>query len=88
MKKQFLGLALLATVAVSGAFATMKTPVKKQPANVYTYYLEGDCNTPQYCSTDYQGAICSEEFSGLTVYDEQGCAIGHEVTNIIGKRPL
>lgn len=88
MKKQFLGLALLATVAAGSVYASVNNPVTKQPANVYTYYLEGNCDQPQYCSPEFEGAVCQEEFSGLTVYDEAGCIAGHEVSSIIGKKPL
>jgi len=88
MKKSILGLALLATVTVGGAYATINTPAKKQAENVYTYYLEGDCSTPQYCSPEYEGAICALEFEGSIVYDAPGCDAGHITNTIIGKRPL
>jgi hypothetical protein len=88
MKKQLLVLAVLATVAVSGAVASVFTPAKKQAENVYTYYLEGDCSTPVYCSPEFDGAICEQEFDGLKVYSAPGCDNANETNLIIGKRPL
>ncbi|MDR6785245.1 hypothetical protein ABIE26_003944 [Pedobacter africanus] len=86
--KQCVAFALVATLAISGAFASVyKTAVKVQPANVYTYYLDIDCDTPVQCSTEIiDGVLCSESFQGLTVYDAPGCVGGHETTNILGKR--
>ncbi|MDR6785717.1 hypothetical protein ABIE26_004814 [Pedobacter africanus] len=84
--KKVIFTALVAIVAVGGAFASVFTPAKKQPANVYTYYVEGDCNTPVYCSAEFEGPVCSLEYQGLTVYDSQGCLGGHEVSNILGRK--
>lgn len=88
MKKSLLGLALMVTLASGAVYATINHPVKKQPANVYTYYLEGECDIPVSCSPEYTGPICSEEFEGRIVYDAQGCITGHEVTTILGRKQL
>ena len=86
MKKSLLGLALMVTLASGAVYATMNTPIKKQPANVYTYYLENECDTPVQCSPEFEGPVCSEVFEGRIVYDAQGCQVGHEVTTILGKK--
>lgn len=79
---------LVAIVVTTGAFATVNAPAVKQAENVYTYYLENECETPVYCSPEYDGAVCATEFAGRIVYDSQGCISGHEVTTIIGKKLL
>ncbi|MDR6784589.1 hypothetical protein ABIE26_003235 [Pedobacter africanus] len=88
MKKSLLGLALMVTLASGAVYATINNPVKKQPANVYTYYLDNECDKPVYCSPEFEGPICSEEFEGRVVYDSEGCLGGHEVTTILGRKPL
>lgn len=85
--KKVIFTALVAIVAVGGAFAGKQTPAKKQLENVYTYYLEGACDIPYNCSPEFEGPICSDIFSGSIVYDEQGCTIGHEVETVLGKLP-
>jgi type 1 fimbria pilin len=86
MKKSLLGLALMVTLASGAVYATINNPVKKQPANVYTYYLEGECDVPVNCSPEYTGPICSEQFEGLAVYNSPGCLPANEVTNILGRK--
>lgn len=88
MKKSILGLALLAVVAIGSAFANTNAPASPKPEVVYTYYLEGDCDTPLYCSPEYTGVVCSEAFKDYVVYDAPDCIDGHVVSTIIGKRPI
>ena len=79
---------LVAIVVTTGAFATISAPAAKQAENVYTYYLDGECDKPVYCSPEYTGPVCSQEFQGRVVYDSEGCFAGHEVTTILGRKPL
>ncbi|MDR6783319.1 hypothetical protein ABIE26_000193 [Pedobacter africanus] len=88
MKRSFLTFVLLAIVAVGGVFATQKAPVAQTPLNSYVYYIENDCDKPVICSTEYEGPVCADVYSDVTVYNSPGCLGGHEVTNVLGRLPL
>lgn len=79
----------MALLAVAGgAFAFQNQTVEaKKTATTYTYYLEDECNTPVTCDTEFNGTACSVEYDGITVYDSPSCLSGHEVANVLGKRP-
>ena len=85
--KKVIFTALVAIVAVGGAFAGKTAPAKKQLENVYTYYLQGACDVPYTCSPEFEGPICSDLFSNQIVYDSEGCVLGHEVQTVLGKLP-
>jgi len=78
----------MAFVAVAGgAFAFQKSTVAAPKADVvYTYYLDSDCDRAIECSPEFTGNICSEEFNGSIVYNQPGCELAHQTTNIIGRK--
>lgn len=88
MKRSFLTLALLATVAIGGAFATQGVPVNQSTQDNYIYYLENNCDTPIECNDEFEGPQCSVEFSNIVVYNSPSCISGHEASNVLGRLPL
>ncbi|MNL00818.1 hypothetical protein D3C87_1212610 [compost metagenome] len=86
MKKVILT-ALVAIVAVGGAFAGKHAPVKTQAESEYTYYEHGICDTPITCSDEGLGALCSEYFESTVLYNLPGCNVANQVTFPLGKLP-
>lgn len=87
MKKQFLALALVAVLGISGAFATKQSPVKTQTESEYTYYEEGICDVAITCDDSFQGPLCSEAYENTVLYYQPGCQVLHQVTSPLGRLP-
>jgi len=85
--KKAIFVAMAFVLVASGVYATQNlTTAAPKAENVYTYYLEDDCDNPISCSPEYTGPICSEYFEGSIVYDAPGCLPVHQTTSIIGRK--
>ncbi|SHN45502.1 hypothetical protein [Chitinophaga sp. CF418] len=78
----------IAFVALAGgAFALKGKPVTQKGVNEYTYYKHGECDVPIVCSDEGTGALCSEFYSGTTLYYQPGCNVAQTVAIPLGRLP-